>query len=369
MPYPAVTEETPAVSESQSNFLPTDEKYRLMGEMPSASTPDPRQIREENRRKSAKIKEKPQEPEVPPVKEGESAAPGESETAAGSEPAKPQKKTPASSESRWQKITRENRELREKLARQTSIRQTEQPQRESERVSPPATEPKPKTVAKPKIDDVDPKTNQPKYKSYADYEEARDQWLLEEGARRAQESLVAAQREQQQSQADRQIQQVVNERIAQVRKSFPDYDEVVNSAIAEKDEHGQDVLFFAAKSPIDGFILNSPKGHEVLYHVAKNIGDPAIREIFARDARQNYLLNPIEQVSRLAVIAHTLGASSGASVSSSAKPVTQASRPPHQLSGTGAVSKDTVAQAIEDGDTETYMRVENARQLARLKGK
>jgi len=377
MPLPSVTEETPAVSERSSNFLPTDEKYRLTGEMPSESERDPREIREENREERAR-KEKT------PAKEGESATPAKdastedapaasaSETAAASAAAPPQKKP--NSENRWQKRERELREAREEIARLKAQSSQPQPRSATQQASQPVTETKAKAVPKPKIDDVDPKTNEPKFKSYADFEEARDSWLLEEGARRAQDAIGKTQREQQQSQAEQVLQQTVNERVASVRKMHADYDDAVQAAITEKDEHGQDVLFFPARSPIDGFILNAKNGHEVLYHVAKNIQDPAIREIFARDARGNYLLNPIEQVSRLAVISHTLAGktSSGAgndASQSSAKPITQASRPAHQVSGTGTVAKDAVEQALEDGDFETYQRTQNAKDLARLKKK
>ena len=55
------------------------------------------------------------------------------------------------------------------------------------------------------------------------------------------------------------------------------------------------------------------------------------------------------------------------SAASSAKPVTQASRPPHQVSGKGTVAKDAVEQAVEDGDSETYIKAQNAKELARRK--
>src|ERR1019366_7690204 len=108
MSTPAVTPEAPAVStasperqtvrQSEHASIPsTDKHYRLTGEM--AEPP---------------AKEETPEPQVPPVKEGESATPNASETAAGSEPAKPAQKTAATSENRWAKITRENRELRER---------------------------------------------------------------------------------------------------------------------------------------------------------------------------------------------------------------------------------------------------------------
>jgi hypothetical protein len=37
---------------------------------------------------------------------------------------------------------------------------------------------------KPKIDDVNPATGQPRFASYAEYEDAKDEWLIEEALRR-----------------------------------------------------------------------------------------------------------------------------------------------------------------------------------------
>jgi len=383
MPTPAVTEAAPAVADFQnsedstSNFLPTDEKYRLTGEMPSEPERDPRQIREENREQSAR-KEKPSVKEsdsaapdekAPSEKEGESATSGTAETAADSASAKPQK-TKTSSESRWQKITRENRELREKLRQKQSI-STQEQARDTQQASQPATTDatKPKAVPKPKIDDVDPKTQQPKYKSYAEYEEAKDQWLLEEGARKAQETSVKFQRDREQSEAEQIIGKTIDERATKARETYPDYDTAMTEVIGKKDQFGQDEFFFAPKSPLDGFFLDCERSHDLYYHLAKNWD--ASKHIFARDARGNYLLNPIRQIRELAKIESQLPARTGraSTENSSARSITQASRPPHQVSGTGTVAKDAVEQALEDGDFETYQRAQNAKELARLKKK
>lgn len=39
---------------------------------------------------------------------------------------------------------------------------------------------------KPRIDDLDPLTKQPKFATFADYEDAKDEWLIEEAMRRFQ---------------------------------------------------------------------------------------------------------------------------------------------------------------------------------------
>ncbi len=48
---------------------------------------------------------------------------------------------------------------------------------------------------KPKIDDINPATGQPKFASYAEYEDAKDEWLIEEALRRF-DALHPARKEQ-----------------------------------------------------------------------------------------------------------------------------------------------------------------------------
>ena len=356
----AVTQETPAVStpavpqkSEHAEFLPSNDRhYRMTGEI---AEPE----------KSAVIEEAPAA-SAEPVQEA-TPKPGD-DTAAASEAAPPQKKTAATSENRWQKITRENKELRERLLRFESA---QQPPRETQQASQPAAEAKPeaKTAPKPKIDDVDPKTNQPKYKSYAEYEEAKDQWLLDEGARKATEALSKTTQERERAQVEQTIQKEVSERAEKARAAYPDYDDVMTQVLTSKEVDGRPPIFYTAGSPIDAFILKTPNGTDVLYHCAKNISNPAIREIFARNPQGNaYVLSSVEQVGRLAVLAHTLASKSAAPAPTpSAKPITQAPRPPHQTSGQGAVNKDPVVAAVETQDQETYMREQNARDLARRK--
>ena len=363
----AVTPETPAVStesarpavrQSEHATIPsTDKHYRLTGEMTEPLA-----------------KEETPEPQVPPVKEGESATPGASETAAASEPAKPTQKTAATSENRWAKITRENRELREERDR---LRASQQPQRETQQTSQPATEAKPKANLKPKIDDVDPKTNQPKFKSFAEYEDAKDQWLVEEGERRAVEKFSQTTAASEQDRKKQAIQQGLTEHVTKAREAHPDYDATIEAAFSAKEADGRSPIFYEENSHFDRFFLAQPDhGVGLLYHLAKNVTDPAIRDIFARNPQgTDYKLGQIEQISRLAVLANTYlvgeakpnANAAAVAEPTSAKPVTQAPRPPHQTSGKGAVGKDPVAEALETGDFESYSREETRRALERRK--
>ncbi len=127
------------------------------------------------------------------------------------------------------------------------------------------------------------------------------------------------------------------------------------------------------------FLLDSDHAGEVLYHLGQH---PEILGGFyanhdPKTGKFQSLITPQRQFRKLMEIEASLtGTGSGASgddksssSSSSAKPVTQASRPPHQVSGKGTVAKDAVEQALDDGDFETYQRAQNAKELARLKRK
>ena len=358
----------------ETGFLPDDEHYRLTGEFKSEK-PDASA--------AATGKEKPaaKEGDAPPASEQQDET--DASKAAASATATTQR-TESRRESRWDKRERELKLLREENARLKA--QPPQPERRSESAqeSQPATETQAaagKSAAKPKIDDIDPKTKLPKYKTYAEYEDAKDTWLRQETLREFSESQAKTAQQQEFAAIDKSR----AEHVEKARTSHPDYDHVVADALAEKDADGRNPIFYTTGSHIDNFLLSQPdRGVGLLYHCMKNASDPAIRQIFARvPDGSRYQLTTVEQIARLAVIAHTLAgtgtrrASSGTSQSqtqdeddlSSARPVTRASRPPHQVSGQGTVAKDAVEQALEDGDFETFSRAENAKQLARLKRK
>lgn len=389
----AVTTEAPAVSKNESrpernserhaDFLPTGNHYRMTGEMPANESADT----EEASAASAQEKEK-KEKKTPPVNEGESATPN-SDTAAASEAAKAaeeEKKGPAQSKSaetsehRWQKRERELKELRAEIARLKTQGSQPQPRSDNSQGSQPAADAsKPAAATKPKIDDVDPKTGKAKYATFAEYEDAKDAWLLDEGARKYQETNEKSAKERQQTDNERIIDQTIKERVTAARKTYADYDDVMQATLAQKNEHGQDALFYTKGSHIDGFFLDSDRSQDVFYEIGKNFNQH--KHIFARDAQGKYLLNPVRQIRELAKIENALSPHSETAAASqdkdkdktasdktsSARPVTQAPRPPHQVSGKGNAAKDSLEQAVEDQDQETYNREATARDLARRK--
>jgi hypothetical protein len=360
----------------ETGFLPDDEHYRLTGEFKKPASEKPEESA------PSKTSEKPDASAAATEtdeSENDDASAASSSKAAPSESAQTQTQ---GRESRWQKRERELKEARAKIARLEA--EKSQPQARSESAQPStqtsqaATETK--AAPKPKIDDVDEKTGKPKYKSYADYEDAKDQWLRQDTLREFNQSQAKTQQLTAQQQAEREIGQTLTKKFEPLRAKYPDFDKValndIDPATGKPKFPDSAVLFIPAKSVTDDFIVRSPHGGEVLYYLGQH---PEITQGFYGRNQAGVpinLIHPLDQTRKLMEIEAQFSgtASSGKSgddksSSSSAKPVTQASRPPHQVSGTGTVAKDAVEQAVEDGDTETYMRAQNAKELARLKKK
>ena len=350
-----VTPEAPVASNLEealeTGFLPDDPHYRLTGEFKS---------KEEKPAQQTEV----EDPATPGDKGDETAAASEAAPQQEETKGPAQTRTAKTSENRWQKRERELKELRDEVARLKA-----QPRSDTQQTSQPATETKPKANAKPNIDDVDPKTGKPRFANWKEYEDAKDKWNREEARREFQEESSKTAAEQEQQRQEQTVRQTVHERVEKARKQYADYDEVTKDIVARKDQFGNEALFFPPGGHIDRFLFKSEKGADLLYHIAKNFDDPAIQSIFARDqSGKNYLMNGVDQLYELARIEHSLP-KQNASASTPATPVTQAGRPPHQVSGKGTVAKDAVEQALEDGDFETYKKAQDAKDLARLKRK
>lgn len=354
----------------ETGFLPDDEHYRLTGEFKPEKKDDDAAASSDKDKSSAKQGASAAATENETQSEIDDASAASSSKAAASETASPQReeKPGTQRENRWQKRERELKELREKVARLESKPQTEQQRSESQQTTQSAAaETRVAKVAKPKLDDVDPKTGKPMYKNFAEYEDAKDTWLRQETIREFQEASAKTAREQQQSQADREIGISLNKKFETTRAKYKDFDQVA----LNKD------LVIPKGSVVEGFLLDSDHSGEVVYYLGHH---PEILLGFYKDfepktGKFTSLVTPQQQFRKLMAIEAELtgssgsasGAASSAASSSSARPVTQASRPPHQVSGKGTVAKDSVEQALEDGDFETYQRAQNAKELDRRK--
>lgn len=363
-----VTPDAPVASHSRSieealdsGFLPSDPTYRKTGsfadEKPARKSDDEEQAEYERELNGQAHDEENEQDEQQEDRQNEdqehSASSGEQdgETAAASQTADTQngktnqdrnQRTRRQSEGRWRKLSRENRELRERLARlesgRTETSTSTAQNRDTQQAATAAADAKSNAAPRPKIDDVDEKTGQPKYKTFPDYEAAKDQWLQDEAIRKFQETQSKTEKERAHQQAQETISREWGNRCKTAEKDFPDFKEVaLNPDLPIKQG-----------SVVDVFILSRPQGAKVLYHLGQN--PDLLDEINA--------MSPIDAAYALSEIEIKV---SGRSSSSSARTVTQASRPPHQLSGKGTVSKDAVVDAVEHQDQGTYQREQNAR--------
>jgi hypothetical protein len=346
----AETQAAPAVAKMdnalKSGFLPDDPYYRLHGRFRDAEDGKEKiESTEDQEESGAAIDEKEETADT-----ADEAAAGETsnakdraETAAASETAttqekKPAGKTPAASESRWQKLSRENRELRERLTRVETKGATPPAARETSQGSQPAAD---KARPEPQIDDVDAKTGKPKYASYADYSKDLRAWDREQVKRELQSETAQSNKQTATEQAKQTIAREFSKRVESARTKYTDFDDVALNPD----------LPIREGSPVDLFTLDSDRGTDVLYHLGKN---PSELERINK-------LNPVAQIRALTLIESTFSTKKPAASASSAKPVSQAPRPAHQLPGHGTAAGDPIEEATKTGDFESYRDAANAR--------
>jgi len=365
-----VNADTPAASavasavasdDLESGFLPEDLEYRKTGKLSEKDDDE----KDEKGEKSAAATEENEEEETEQEKnadtEAASAAANKdekdenAETAAASAAASTQEKDgkgpattkgPHTRESRERKLSKENRELREKLARyegREEGRQSVQPTRDTQQTSQSATDGK---TPKPKLEDVDEKTGKPKYATYADYENARDEWNRKEAIREFQEQTSTSERQRSLQAAEAEIGKALAKKFETARTKYKDFDEVALN----------NDLVIPKGSVTDAFLIDSDHAADVLYHLGQH---PEILEGFygEHDPKSGKYVNkmtPQQQFRKLMAIEAEV------SKPAPAKKITQAGRPPNQVDGKNAVTKSARDQAIEDGDSSTYINDANA---------
>lgn len=371
MPNPAATtdESAPSTQSSaqsiedalHSGFLPDDPHYRQTGKFAAEKTEKPEAARSEDQQE-----QDPEQHSATPSERGD-------DTAAASKAAT-EEKDPSQrgrGENRWQKLSRENRELRERLARIEGREEARkeagsQGKGETHQASQPGAEKsgaEAKAAKRPQIDDLDDK-GKAKYATLKDYNDAVDKWHDERTLGMTREEIAKADKARADADNERIIAQEVKRRYDAVVKEHPDYVEKCNRVFGLKDEHGQEEFFYAKGSHLDGFFLDSERGHDVMNALFSDWDHH--KAIFARNAKGQYLMNPLRQLRELTRLELALPAKAKSGPASetttpSPKPVTRASRPPQQTSGQGTVAKDAVEQAIADNDFETYRKAANER--------
>ena len=254
--------------------------------------------------------------------------------------------------------------MREENARLKALAEERSAARDTQQTSQPAAEAKPQTKGRPepKIDELDPKTGKAKYTTWEDYQRDLRKWDREQALLEFQETSSKTQREQELQRAEQTLAQGFARKLEPVRAKHADFDEVALNPD----------LLIPKGSVADGFLLDSDHAGEVLYYLGQH---PDILQGFYGDwdmktGKYVNRITPFAQARALTRIELELsGAATFGTSSSSVRAITQAPRPPNQVSGKGTVAKDAAEQAVEEGDVETYIRTQNAKELARLKRK
>ena len=335
----AVTPDAPAAFESatdHSSFLPAGKDYQKTG------VPTP--------------KAEPQEIETPVTAPSPDADSAPAETQEQQEPEveqegapeaarKAPQKTKETSESRWAKLSRENRELRDQIQRLNEPRDVKpEPQ--------PAVEPQ-GTRPEPRIEDKKADGSN-KYANWQEWFNDLRKWDREQAIAEARRDLQTQTKATAEQQQDQVINQEINRRVEQARKDYPDYDEVVAAGLQAKTAAGRDMIYIPKGSAVDLFLLESPRGQDVLYTILK---DPeAYAPIFAHDEKGTFQMHPVRQLRELNKIEFSLG---GTSKAPPVRKPSQAPAPVTQTSGKGTVARSSVQDAVEKSDQESYRTAAN----------
>jgi hypothetical protein len=118
-------------------------------------------------------------------------------------------------------------------------------------------------------------------------------------------------------------------------------------------------------SVIDAFILESPHGAELLYHLGSDLAE----------AERMAGLTPIQQARELAKLESRFEVAPPApgnepkAETPPVRRVSQASPPARELDRPGSVQKDPIEAALDGKDFETYMAEQNAREIKARRGK
>lgn len=340
-----------------SGFLPDDPNYRLTGKIGAATEEEEQNPDEQQEHEGEEHQEgEHQEQDATPSERGDEKA-----AAAKAASESTQKKTETSQrkpENRWAKLSRENRELKEKLARaegrEEARRETASSTRDTRQTSQAAADanqPRPE----PKIDDVDPKTGKAKYATFNDYLADVRKWDRENILREVQQTTQKTDQQRTQEAAERKVNESMNEKFIRARTKYADFDKVALNP----------ELVIPKGSVTDMFLVDSDHAGDVAYYLGQH--PELLSEFYGnfdlKTGRYVNQITPQRQFRKLMEIEAKFSGTqaSAARPASSVKPITRAGRPPHQTSGQGSVGKDAVEQAVEDGSFEDYRRSANER--------
>lgn len=286
-----------------------------------------------------------QEQETSAAKAGEETQ-IEAETAADSETAQSQeKRSRRGADTRIQELLADRKQRDERIKElEAQVSGKAQPSKE---VQAPPARTETTQNPKPKPTDVDEK-GVAKYKTWEEYEDARDSWVQGE-------ALVKFQQKTRQEAEEKKL----NEKVVAGRERYKDFDSVVVPTVNTLSSDPQ--IPMQVKQLLNG----SPYLVDVLYVLGEN--QKALAD-FIQTARNS----PVDAMRKLVIlemeVAKELGKKDTPTVPPAKKTVTDAPPPPQEVGGKGTTSADPEETAVKERDFRSYKAIADRKDIARRKG-
>lgn len=265
----------------------------------------------------------------------DSASAPEPET--GKPQGQPEKRGKLSAAERLVQVLAEQRELKAEIER-------------LKRVEPVKAETKPEP-ATGKVQEVGPQLadtkpdGSPKYESYEDWVDARAEWKAEQKFASIKTAEAEAKVKEAKATEEKERADNWHKRIAEATTRHADFKDVALNPDLPVPEG----------SVIDGFILDSPHGAEILYQFGSNPDE--LQRISA--------LSPYDQAREFVKMEMYLSGS----ITPAAKKVTGAPKPPINLGAKGSAPADEIAAASKNEDFESYKRLRDREVIAAAQGR
>jgi hypothetical protein len=248
---------------------------------------------------------------------------------------------------RASELDAEVQELEAKLARRDELKRKLEDPKADDKAAAPSSEAKPpaelKAPTKPKADD---------YKTWDEYEAARDKYYEDLSEYKVQSAIEKDRRERKLETESKTVAERWNKGVEQVGKDVGT--ERWNKAI-----DAVKPLFDGANRGLDlpaKFVTDSEIGPQVAFYLGEHLDE--LQEIAK--------LDPVQQIKKLTLIEASLTkpVKTEKSERPGPKKDSEATPPPKDIAGRGLPPKDPVEEALKSGDTAAYIRAANARDVA-----
>jgi Micro-tubular organiser Mto1 C-term Mto2-binding region len=324
--------------------------WRATGELPEKKAPEAKESKEAPQSTEAASSPAAKEVAAPEAEKPAAEVPAKSASAETEPKAKPK----AGAEARIADLLAENRKLNQEL--------------ESLRKQPVAAPAKIEEVAKPRRNDVDPKTGQALYATDEAFEEAHERYLTAKVTKDVETRHANAERERRVAEQNRINEQRMANSVKITTEKHPDFLDVLKAKTVEKD--GKKITVFEADAVkaiktngvLDAWIMESEIGMEILYHLAKN---PA-------EVDRIQALNPFAAARELTKLEDKLSAAAAsketpAESSPATKKISGAPAPADSVNGKATAPVDEVAAAVGAGDFKRFKAAADAEDYRKRK--